>query len=269
MKKFSIMILMVLFVITSVPCAGFANTETNGSSSPISDVSAFKEEVNALAADGNLSEAEQQYLAENTDSEVVDDFVSEKMDEAVAVLNDESLNEDLTTLEDGQEYKREVYDLGDGCELIVELEDRAEEIENGIAAYATSGSNTLWKEYGYRYFTASATVSFSLGSATLKLRNHYTLSSKGIDERKGVGTAVYETDDGSVSVAEPVITDSIARTVGESDVNMYCNYTLNYSGEDGYAMSKKYKMKSNVGFVDIDKSAEKVKVKQSWSLTRI
>lgn len=264
MKRISIMLSLVMILSLILPCYGFAET----SAEPICSVEELKEEVNRLSDDGTLSDTERRYLEENTDEAIVAEFLSEKMDEAVDLINDESVDNEVTSLENGDEYKKEIYDLGDGCQLIVELEDRADGKDNTVSSRA-SGSNTLWKGYGNRYFTASATVIFSLGDATLRLRNYYTLSSKGIDERKGEAGYAFSTDDGNISVTEPVITDSTARTVGESDVNMYCNFTLNYSEEDGYPIKKKYKMKSNVGFVDIDKTAEKVKVKQSWSLTRI
>ena len=225
--------------------------------------------VCAVPVQSFAADAEKQYLEESAETEVIEAFIEEKIDEAIEILNDDTENSSLTTLEDGQEYLYEVYDLGDDCLLIVELEDRAEGEVDGIATCATSGSNTLWKEYGKRYFTASATVTFSFGYATMKLRNHYTLSSKGIDERYGVALFSYDVDDGSMSATEPEITDSVARTVGASDVNMECQFTLNYTGENGYAMKKKYKMKSTVGFVDINTTDEKVKVKQSWSLTKL
>lgn len=268
MKK-RMLLLAFVVAIASMPSMTFALEDVKVSTQEICGVDELKCEMERLRADGNLSSEEKSYLMENTEEEVVAEFVGEKMDAAVDLINDTAGSNVLMTLPGGHEYKCETYDLGDGCHLIVELEDRAEGENDNINTRATSGSNTLWKEYGKRYFTASATVMFSLGSATLKLRNHYTLSSKGIDERYGVESFIVSTANGSVSATEPKITDATARTVGASDVNMECQFTLKYSEENGFSMKKQYVMESTVGFVDIDKSAEKVKVKQSWKLTKI
>lgn len=268
MKK-GMFLLALIVMIASMPAMTFASADVNTQEPEICSVEEFKTELNRFNADGRLSTAEKNYLMQNTEEEVVCDFVGEKLDDAVDFLNDASKNDHLMALEDGQEYKCETYDLGDGCQLIVELEDRAEDVTGNMNVRATSGSNTLWKGYGNRYFTASAKVAFSLGSATLKLRNHYTLSSKGIDERYGVESFIVGTVDGTISATEPVVTDATARTVGASDVNMECKFTLKYSDEYGYSMKKQYVMESKVGFVDIDKAGEQVKVKQSWALTRI
>lgn len=268
MKK-GMFLLALVVMIASMPAMTFASVDVNSQETEICCVEEFRTELNRLNADGRLTSAEKNYLIQNTEEDVVSGFVGEKLDDAVDLLNDASENDGLMALEDGQEYKCETYDLGDGCQLIVELEDRAEDTAGNINTRATSGSNTLWKGYGNRYFTASAKVAFSLGSATLKLRNHYTLSSKGIDERYGVESFIVSTSNGSVSATEPVITDATARTVGESDVNMECQFTLKYSDANGFSMKKQYVMESKVGFVDIDKAGEQVKVKQSWTLTRI
>ena len=208
-------------------------------------------------------------MEQNTAPDIIEEFIAEKMDKAVEVLNEESEMSNLLTLEEGISYKRETISLGDGCSLIVELEDDSAISKDGIQSRATSRSNTLWKNYGRRYFTASTTVNFSLGTVTMNLRNYYVLSSKGIDEDQGTGTLIYDTIGGNYSVSDPVITDATARTVGASDVNMECQYTLRYNNVDDVSVKKIYKITSTVGFVDINKAKEKVKVEQSWKLTRL
>lgn len=264
MKKTIISLLLIVVVSVGIPMNSFAET-TETANHEITNVEAFKEELNELIADDCLSSAEKTYLEEHSEDGVIESFIFEKMDEAVTVLNEE----DEVSLEEGQFYHTETYDLGDGCSLTVELTDEAAVTDSGITSRATSGSSTLWKSYGSRYFTASATVNFSLGTVTMKLRNYYVLSSKGIDEDYGEGFLVYDTISGTYSVSDPEITDSIARTVGASDVNMECKYTLKYSNEDNANIKKVYKITSTVGFVDIDKTEEKVKVKQSWKLTSV
>jgi len=266
MKRITVLFSCVMAVMVAASSLSFAVTD---SSNPerIDTAAELKQELTAALEDGVVSTNEQKTLEENTSAEAVEAFLYEKMDMAIAVLNDQTSENDLMSLEDGEAYKKEVLDLGDGCRLTVELSDEA--VEDEKMARATSGSNTLWKNYGSRYFTASTTVSFPLGGVTMKLRNYYILSSKGIDEERGKGTLIYDCIGGSYSVSQPKITDAIARTVGASDVNMECRYTLEYDNLDDIPVKRVYKITSTVGFVDIDKAEEKVKVKQSWKLTRL
>ena len=93
----------------------------------------------------------------------------------------------------GTEYCRQVYALKSGDELIMEFTDCKED-ETALSPMqripavmptATNGE-TVWKDYGNRYFTAKATVTTAAGSGWVSLENHYTLSTNGIDERYGV-----------------------------------------------------------------------------------
>ncbi|MDD6043894.1 MAG: hypothetical protein PUB87_09130 [Eubacteriaceae bacterium] len=268
MKKILVLFCFLTAFSFAVPNYTFAGTEVLRDGRE-DDVKKLKSEICRVLKDGVISSDEQNQLEDSTSAETVEAFLCEKIDDAIEILNDESKNEELSSLENGETYKKEVIDLGDGCSLVVELSDEdTDEIANSNAR-ATSGSNTLWKGYGSRYFTASTTVSFPLGSVTMKLRNYYILSSKGIDEDRGKGTLIFDCYGGTYSVSDPIITDSIARTVGASDVNMECKYTLKYDNIDDIPIKRVYKIESTVGFVDIDKSAEKIKVKQSWKLTRL
>ena len=89
----------------------------------------------------------------------------------------------------GREYCRQVYELENGYQLIMEFEDGEEGLKSLIASgeapslrpMATSGE-TLWKGYGNRYFTAKVTIVTTAGSVSISLENHYILSKNGIDE---------------------------------------------------------------------------------------
>ena len=128
-----------------------------------------------------------------------------------------------------------------------------------------SNGETMWKDYGNRYFTAKATVNVGLGAGSVSLENHYILSAQGIDENYGVaianpsGAIPY----GTIEANGYVVTDASARTVGASDVNMEADFTIQNS--DGYI--KNITLSTSVGYVDHNTSAKQIKVKHSWSLS--
>lgn len=67
---------------------------------------------------------------------------------------------------------REVYDLGDDAQLIVEVMDiGTDSRQAGMVSLAeTSGSSDLWRDFGNRSFVAKATVTVSKESAILQER---------------------------------------------------------------------------------------------------
>ena len=224
----------------------------------------LKKQISENMKDGCLSVNEKEYLKANTDERTAALFITEKFDEAVGILNDkEEVTEIKTT---GTMSLKEIYDLGDGCKLIVELSDMSDNNNSLISPLATSGSSEMWKAYGNRYFTASATVATAVGSVELSLENHYILSANGIDEN--YGKADY-TANGlnrvSVSKKSPVIEDKIARTPGASDVNIYSDYTIYVSGDK----MGSYRLNTTVKYLAIDKTNKKIKVGHSWNLTKL
>ena len=128
-----------------------------------------------------------------------------------------------------------------------------------------SNGETMWKDYGNRYFTAKATVNVGLGAGSVSLENHYILSVQGIDENYGVTIA--EPSGSLVPVRLTsngyIITYRTARTIGTSDVNMEADFTIQNS--DGYI--KNITLSTSVGYVDHNTSAKQIKVKHSWSLS--
>lgn len=201
-------------------------------------------------------------------------FIAETLVEGLEVYAAEAEEIKMVSVGNGSEYCRQVYELGDGSQLIMEFEDGVDGlttfIETGevpaIRPMATNGE-TMWKAYGNRYFTAKATVVTDVGSVSLSLENHYLLSEDGIDERYGVTD--YETSsismNGSVEVEGVYITDSSARTVGASDVNMYAAYNILSTGGGIGTTSKTVNLSTTVGYVDHDYDAGQIQVKHSWT----
>ena len=62
-----------------------------------------------------------------------------------------------------------------------------------------------------------------------------------------------------------IIPDASARTPGASDVNMYVRFSWNITGAGIIAAQSSTKLSTTVGYVAIDKSNKKIKVKHSWS----
>lgn len=257
MKKLLVMAMAFMLVLSLNSTFVFATD------SKIDSVAELKKQISENMKDGSLSVNEKEYLKANTDERVVAQFASEKLDKAVDILNGKETTA-METKADGTLYSKEVYDLGDGCSLTVELSDMSENSNSHISPLATSGSSELWKAYGNRYFTAKATVDTTAGSVGLSLENHYTLSANGIDEKKGVadidGKAGLTTSKGAV-----VIDDQAARTPGASDVNLHCSYSIYSRNGD----RNDYRIDTTVKYLAIDKTNKKIKVGHSWKLTKL
>ena len=191
--------------------------------------------------------------------------LKEKLDEAAELIHGKEMETELYERADGSYVGTEVYDLGDGAQLIVEVTDTAEDGEQAqnILMPTSSGSSDLWRDFGNRSFTAKATVKYGGKSVTLLSTSNYTLSSDGIDLRSIVSS--FETQKVSVSRGKTKITDSAARTPGASDVNGSCNFILSQVG----SVKAEYQMNSTVGYVALDKAGKRIKVRQSWSLSKL
>ena len=263
MKRKLIYVLLILSLTISLSTVGlFAETKLE----KIQSVPQLKA---ALRQD--LTKTEQRTVLEETAGDVVTAFMAEKMNQAVELLNSQETELVMKQLSDGAAYAITSYDLGDRCILTVELRDSAEgqlvKIPQ-ILPMATSGSSDQWKDYGNRYFTAKATVSISNVTASMSLENHYSLSADGIEERSGVADVSWNLSNGRCSKSKPVITDGIAKTVGASDVNMYCTYSFKYMAGKN-AKTDNYKLNTTIGYVAINKTAKQIKVRQSWNLTKL
>lgn len=185
-------------------------------------------------------------------------------------------NIQMMPIGNGTEYCRQVYALKSGDELIMEFTDCKED-ETALSPMqripavmptATNGE-TVWKDYGNRYFTAKATVTTTAGSGWVSLENHYTLSTNGIDERYGVADcdgAVGSTSRLSIDTLGVYITDSAARTVGTSDVNMYAEYYVKSLFANHGTLEKKVQLETKIGYTAHNKTTKQIQVKHSWSL---
>lgn len=218
---------------------------------------------------GNLTKAEQVQVVERADEAVVDEFLMEKLDEAVTVLNGQENYADMKVLRDGSAYDVQTYDLDDGCILTVELRDAEEGILVNIPGVSpmTTTQPDQWKDYGNRYFTAKASATIGNVTASMSLEHHYTLSADGIEAKRGVASMSWGKPNSNYQHTEPNIYDRYAKTVGASDVNIDCTYTFISSGAK--TTTTKYKLDTAVGYVDINKTAKQIKVRHSWNLTKV
>lgn len=185
-------------------------------------------------------------------------------------------NIQMMPIGNGTEYCRQVYALKSRDELIMEFTDCKED-ETALSPMQhiptvmpmEANGETVWKDYGNRYFTAKAAVTTTAGSAWVSLENHYTLSANGIDERYGVASAEGLTNVGKevkMDVLGSYITDSSARTVGTSDVNMYAEYLMTMMSSSVGATEKRIKLETAVGYVAHNKTTKQIQVKHSWNL---
>lgn len=263
MKKQIVSILLGITVITSMSVSGvFADTTDNGKN--IENAEQLKAAIACAMEDGSFSEKEESQIIGRATDEAVSDLMQEKLDAAVETLNEVDTDQKMQHLADESEYANLTYDLGDGCLMTVELTDRAEGVGACVTAPLTATSTGEWKDYGNRYFTAKTTVTVAGYSVTLGLENHYILSNKGIDENYGVPISKSESIRCSVTKGAYVIEDSVARTPGASDVNMYCTFTCKSGSNEN-----KYKLDTTVQYLAHDISGKRIKVGHTWNLTKL
>ena len=261
MKRQLVSILLGTTLIASaVMMPVFADTaETQ---EPIENAEQLKAAIALAMEDGRLSEAEEADIAAAATEEAVADLMAEKLDLAVNVLNHSGTEQGMRSFPDGTEYGIQTYDLGDGCQMTVELRDQAEGLSADVAApLAVTGE---WKAYGNRYFTAKTTVTVAGYDVMLGLENHYILSSNGIDEDRGVPLAEPESSRCTVTKDKYVIEDGVARTPGASDANIYCTFTC----KSGTTTSR-YKLDTTVQYLAHDTSGKRIKVGHTWKLTKL
>lgn len=223
------------------------------------------EQLKAILS-ANMTEAELSEAMAQTDEAVLNEFLMEKLDKAAEQLSGQKQQPEMNLLPDGTAYGVQEYDLGDGCILTVELTDTAEETAaiSSMLPMAPAVQADQWKAYGNRSFTAKATATIAGVSASMSLTHHYTLSAQGIESDKGIARDTWAKNDGAHRHFEPVISDRYAKTPGASDVNMSCDYIFSTPNS-----SFRYKLNTTVGYVAIDKSAKKIKVRHSWDLSKI
>lgn len=202
--------------------------------------------------------------------------IAKALVQALEEYADQSKDIQMMPIGNGTEYCRQVYALKSGDELIMEFTDCKED-ETALSPMQhiptvmpmEANGETVWKDYGNRYFTAKAAVTTTAGSAWVSLENHYTLSANGIDERYGVASAEGLTNVGKevkMDVLGSYITDSSARTVGTSDVNMYAEYLMTMMSSSVGATEKRIKLETAVGYVAHNKTTKQIQVKHSWNL---
>lgn len=264
MKKQILSILLGITIIASASVST-AFAETADSKGSIETAELLKTAIASYMKDGALSEREEAQIRAVATEDAVSELMQEKLDAAADLLNSADLTPGMERLADGTEYAVQTYDLGDGCQMTVELTDQAEGLQSGtVVAPLAAASTGIWKDYGNRYFTAKTTVTVAGYSVMLSLENHYILSSSGIDENYGVSIGTSESVKCSVTKGTYVIEDSAARTPGTSDVNMYCTFTCK-SG----AKESKYKLDTTVQYLEHDTSGKRIKVGHTWKLTKL
>lgn len=258
MKRKLYIVTMSLLLIMSLSLSGvFADVHL----SKINSV----EKLKSMLSD-NMTEAEVSEIASQTDEDILNEFLMEKLDEAADTLLGQEQQPEMNLLPDGTSYGVQEYDLGEGCVLTVELTDTAEETAatSSMVPMAPVVQPDQWKAYGKRSFTAKASASIAGVTASMSLTHHYVLSVDGIESVKGVPRIDWDNTNGSNKTSVPAISDRYAKTPGASDVNMSCNYIFSTPNS-----SYKYKINTTVGYVAIDKSAKKIKVRHSWDLSKI
>ncbi len=253
-KKMISGVLVLTMALSMVSAVSFAET----SEETLETVGELKTALQEVSSDGEITQSEREQLLDNASDEAIEGLMFEKLDYAAEALGEEGL----------ELYNQEaayIFDLGDGCQMRVKLEDRAEPVafQNGIMPFATSGSSTMWKEYGNRYFTATATVDCGASEVTFILRNHYTLSVRGIDERRGDPETGCENARIIRTHGIPKIDTGHAGSIGAS-TKISCEFSC-----EGITIDvQEYRMDTKVKYLEHNKAGKKIRVGQSWNLVK-
>lgn len=248
----------VTLVLSAISSAAFAETADREAS--LKNATQIKETIAEELQDGKLSDFEKENILNQAADTAVEEFMMIKLNEAVELLEQEK-----PQLPAGKSYTAYNYDIGDGCELSVELSDFADKDFKQSAPQLASSSDSanIWKEYGNRYFTAKATVTCAGVSVNFILENHYTLSVNGIDERYGTAKATSAVAKTGLDKGEPAVSKSSARNVGAS-ASIYCEFSCKAGTSD----ADNYKLNTTVKYLAHDKTGKRLQVQQAWNLTK-
>ncbi len=274
----------ILLIISAILMPITVNATTNTTkqveadeSEIIQSVDELQDAIDSAYDDGVMTDDESSSIIEQSTPDVIEEYFIDKFEEASIAISNANVDVDEIIDNGSDGYGSMTIDMGDHTQVILEFEDYEEpslidSIKTSIIipVYAATNGETLWKNYGNRYFTAKATVLSGIGGSTLILENHYKVSSNGLDERYGdayVSTSFSAGVTGSVTPSSPIISDASARTPGKSNINLYARYQYNYTSL-GYATSAGYyKIATAVDYVQKDATNKRIKVKHSWKLT--
>lgn len=243
----------------------------------IKNLETLKKQISIVKKDGKITTEEKETIEKTTKPEVLCEYFEETMDQLKDTINKTDVEKVMNHYDGTRQYGNTNIELEDGNKVYIEFEDKEEQnilgnmgnilVQNVQAA--TSGEK-VWKSYGNRYFTAKAEIISGIGGAKVALENHYKLSSNGIDERYGDAYPVGSFSvgiTGNISVGTVAITDSVARTPGKSDVNMYARFiwSINVSSMTSQGNSK---LSTTIKYLKKDAANKKIQVQHKWSMSK-
>lgn len=183
-------------------------------------------------------------LIRNTDAEIVEQFIEEKLELAEEKMKNSS-----------EEY----IDLGDNC--YIQVTTNTTEKATVTTNSNTPGTQTVWESYGDHNFTVFYQVHLGVICFQLHLSNDYTLSEDGIEITEADSWVDYS-GLASASAKSAKITKAEAEEGETASSNSI--YSLEV-GIDPVTLAKNFKMYNKLKCSDIDTTEEEVKVVQSWN----
>ncbi|MDY3854148.1 MAG: hypothetical protein SO170_04195 [Butyribacter sp.] len=268
-----ILIFSMLFQITKIANASNITSDNYEYNS----ISKLKKEIHRMYRDNEISSKERKKLQENTSPDVKAKYAQQQIEMVFRdnnKLSEISLDkQDGNKASDGEIYTKNI-DYGNGTKVKITIKDEAEKdffevLGNkisditGTKVSAAESSAKVTKNYGNRCCSESFWIIIPIGSMTISMTNHYTLSSKGIKERYGESDAISLTVGGSVSEGDPYITDSVATKPGKSDTNMKCKFAVSFSAT-GISVKYNVFMYSTLKYISINKSKKTITLNQKF-----
>ena len=179
MKKIVTAVLSMVLIMATTSAAFAVQDNINYAINSVEDVS---KSVKSLSADGTLSETDKSFIFKNAAPEAVEAYITDKIEESLKLTKELSGTVEFEIVKSGKATERQICELPNGCTLTMEFEEGVDagagdsiHIMSSTIKPMASNGETMWKNYGNRYFTAKATVNVGLGSGSISLENHYIL----------------------------------------------------------------------------------------------
>ncbi len=248
------------------------------------DITSLKELDETIEEFGEegISKSDGEWIIEETAPEVMADYI-ENIDKAAAEYFEEAEPDEVLYDSDNDcstlVYRTEIDSLS-SVELVLSDREETSLLENTgktvkslfiDECYAATNGDTLWKKYGKRYYTAKYTRNIGPGYATICTENHYTISKNGIHERKAISWL-----DSMASVTGDMTKSGYsvfpdAKKAGET-TGIRARISFKYTASAGGGALNTYVTiyeKLNIKYVKNDTKNKKMKVKYTWSKTKV
>lgn len=263
--------LMLAASICLVPMfTAFAQTQ-HEDEKQIETVSELKSEIKQMNKDGKITTDERKQIIQKASPEVLENYTDSVIEKSFKAIENAQINPDKIMKDvGGTSYGKATIAVDETTKATIQFEDGEEQgvldkILDANSVYAASNGESLWKNYGNRYYTAKVSVQCGIGVANLTLENHYKVSASGITERYGVTGVSGVSLLGTTKAGGAKIGTKYAKSKDKS-ASMYATYDINVGVKGVLYGQFTRKLTTKVKYIKLDKKNKKLKVQHNWSV---